>query len=224
MPQEIKVINLSGVNCYLVKASESYIMIDTGVSSKLTYLEKELESAGVMPGNLKLIILTHGDSDHADNCVYLREKYGAKIAMHYDDSGMVEQGNMSWNRKAKPDKISIAFRFITLIFSRLGKSIKFSTFKPDIYFKEEQELFKYGFDAKVLHLPGHSKGSVGILATGGDLFCGDLIYNIAGFNYIDNLEDFHASIKKLKSLKINTVYPGHGKPFFWEKFIKNRNY
>lgn len=87
--------------------------------------------------------------------------------------------------------------------------------------KDGQDLFEYGFGAKVLHLPGHSKGSIGILTNGGDLFCGDLLYNIAGLNFIDDLADFHTSIKKLKSLKINTVYPGHGKPFKMVTLIKN---
>jgi hydroxyacylglutathione hydrolase len=161
---------------------------------------------------LKLIILTRGYSDHADNCAYIREKYGAKTAMHTNDSGMVEHGDMTWNRKAKPDKVSIMFR-IMQIFGRLSKQGNFNTFKPDIYIEDGQDLSEYGLNAKVLHLPGHSKGSIGILTTKGDLFCGDLLYNIAGFNFIDDLADFHASINKLKSLKINTVYPGHGKPF-----------
>jgi len=30
----------------------------------------------------------------------------------------------------------------------------------------------------------------------------------------------NASIEKLKSLKINTVYPGHGKPFPMSSFTK----
>ena len=213
MKREIKTINLGGVNCYLVKAGDGYILIDTGFSSKRATLEKELESAGVMPGNLTLIILTHGDSDHADNSAYLREKYGAKITMHLDDSGMVENGDMSWNRKSKPDKISITFRIMTRIFSGLNKQGSFNTFKPDFYIVEGQSLSEYGFSAEVLHLPGHSKGSIGILATSGELFCGDLFYNFAGFNFIDDLADFNASINKLKNLKIKTVYPGHGKPF-----------
>jgi hydroxyacylglutathione hydrolase len=142
---------------------------------------------------LKLIILTRGYSDHADNCAYIREKYGAKTAMHTNDSGMVEHGDMTWNRKAKPDKVSIMFR-IMQIFGRLSKQGNFNTFKPDIYIEDGQDLSEY-------------------LTTKGDLFCGDLLYNIAGFNFIDDLADFHASINKLKSLKINTVYPGHGKPF-----------
>ncbi len=67
-------------------------------------LEKELENAGCKPGNLQLIVLTHGDTDHAGNCAYLREKYGAQIAMHSDDSGMVERGYPSWNRKMPQTK------------------------------------------------------------------------------------------------------------------------
>jgi glyoxylase-like metal-dependent hydrolase (beta-lactamase superfamily II) len=77
--------------------------------------------------------------------------------------------------------------------------------------------------AKVIHLPGHSKGSIGVLTNEGDLFCGDLIYNFAGFSYIDNLEDFNESINKLKKLDVNILYPGHGKPFsinyFNKKFV-----
>ena len=139
--------------------------------------------------------------------------------MHFEDSKMVEKGDMSWNRKSKPDKISFTFRFVTLAF---GKNSVFDTFKPDIYLQDGQNLAEFGISAKVIHLPGHSKGSIGVLTNEGDLFCGDLIYNFAGFSYIDNLEDFNISINKLKRLDINTIYPGHGKPFsisyFNEKF------
>jgi hydroxyacylglutathione hydrolase len=71
MTLEIKTINLGGVNCYLVKAGDGYILIDTGFSSKRAYLEKELESAGVMPGNLTFIISTHrcGHATSIWNCL-----------------------------------------------------------------------------------------------------------------------------------------------------------
>ncbi len=49
------------------------------------------------------------------------------------------------------------------------------------------------------------------LTNEGDLFCGDLIYNFAGFSYIDDLEDFNESMNKLRKLEINFIYPGHGK-------------
>ena len=105
MPQEIKTISLllpyrlGSVNCYLIQTATGYILIDTGCSNKRADLEKEIESVGCKPGNLKLIVLTHGDFDHAGNAACLRKKFGTKIAMHYDDSGMVEHGDMFWNRK-----------------------------------------------------------------------------------------------------------------------------
>jgi hydroxyacylglutathione hydrolase len=216
MGQEIKIINLKGVNCYLIKSGSGFILIDTGFKSKRAVVEKELASAGCGPGDLKLIILTHGDSDHADNCAYLREKYGAKIAMHEGDAGMVERGDMGWNRKAKPDRMSLLFK----IMSHVVKPGKFETFKPDLYIDESFDLSAYGLDAKVLHLPGHSKGSIGVLTAGRELFCGDLLYNFFGrpnSQFIDDLADFYASIEKLKILNVKRIYPGHGKAFPLER-------
>ena len=222
MAQEIKTLDFGGINCYLIKTDIGHILIDTGFPAKRADLEKELSSAGCKPGDLKLVVVTHGDHDHAGNCAYLREKYGAKIAMHADDLGMVERGNMDWNRKAKADKVSIVFAAMGLI-APLFKPGKFETFNPDFTIEEGYALSPYGFDAQVLHLPGHSKGSIGILTTGGELFCGDLIYNFFGRPdclYINDLADFNASVEKLEKLNIKTVYPGHGRPFSMEQFMK----
>jgi flavorubredoxin len=46
MLQEITIINLGGVNCYLIKACESYILIDTGFSNRRATLEKKLKDMG----------------------------------------------------------------------------------------------------------------------------------------------------------------------------------
>jgi hydroxyacylglutathione hydrolase len=215
MPQEIKTISLllpyrfGVVNCYLIKINAGYILIDTGCSNKRTNLEKELEIAGCRPGNLKLIILTHGDFDHTSNAAYLRKIFDTKTAMHNIDSGMVERGNMFWNRK----KSNVLIRKITPVLFGFGKSERF---KPDFYLDDGDDLSEHGFDAKVIHIPGHSKGSIGILTGCGNLFCGDLLENTDKPNLnsiIDDLPAANASVEKLKSQKINTIYPGHGKPF-----------
>lgn len=198
-------------------------MIDTGDASDRVALEKALDQAMVTPENLKLVILTHGDFDHAGNAAFLHKKYGVRIAMHTNDSSMVERGDQNWNRKAKSDRISFFGRMIIFISSHFAKPIQFKTFKPDILLEDGQDLSEYGFDAKVLHLPGHSKGSIGILTAEGFLFCGDLLMNMVKPDLhfmIDDYADFTASIEKLKKLNIKTVYPGHGKPFPMEQFIQ----
>ena len=93
---------------------------------------------------------------------------------------------------------------------------KIRRFKPDFHLDENSDLSKYGLNAKVLYLPGHSKGSIGILTSDKNLFCGDLFTNRKKpepNSLIDNLNEFNESIDKVKSLDINKVYPGHGKPF-----------
>ena len=93
MTSEITTINAGGllgygVNCYLIRTGSGFVLIDTGVAPKRAGLVNQLESAGCQPGNLKLIIITHGHGDHIGNCAYLRRKYGAQVAMHRGDSEM----------------------------------------------------------------------------------------------------------------------------------------
>ena len=70
------------VNCYLVKADGSYVLIDTGMPNKREMIEKEIESVGYRSKNFNLIILTHGYLDHTGNAAYFRKKFDTKIVMH----------------------------------------------------------------------------------------------------------------------------------------------
>jgi glyoxylase-like metal-dependent hydrolase (beta-lactamase superfamily II) len=223
MPPEIRTISLSlpyrlgSVNCYLKETDTGFVLIDTGGSNRRADLEKELESAGCKPGNLELIVLTHGDFDHTGNSAFLREKFGAKTAMHYHDSGMVERGDMFSNRESG----NALLRMIVPLLFRFAKSDRF---QPDLFIEEGHDLSAYGFDAKVLRLAGHSQGSIGILTAGGDLFCGDLLDNTdkpVVSSIMDDLAAAKASVEKLRGLEIHTVYPGHGKPFPMELFLNN---
>jgi glyoxylase-like metal-dependent hydrolase (beta-lactamase superfamily II) len=206
---------LGSVNCYLIEAGTGYVLIDTGCSNRRSDLENALENAGCKPGNLELIVITHGDFDHTGNAAYLRAKFGAKIAMHVDDSGMVERGDMFWNRKSG----NRLFRTIAPILFRFSQADRF---EADLYIGDGYDLSAFGLDAQVLEIPGHSKGSLGILNASGELFCGDLLANgdePALNSIMDEAAVANASVEKLKSLEIHTVYPGHGKPFPMELLV-----
>jgi len=86
------------------------------------------------------------------------------------------------------------------------------------------DLSQYGLDGRVVYIPGHTTGSIGVLTGEGDFFCGDLLTNSGRpekNRLVDNEAEMDASIEKLKTLGVKTVYPGHGKPFRMEEFIKN---
>jgi len=215
MNEKIRVINLDFVNAYLIGIPEGYILIDSGLAFQWEKLEGELASAGCVPGNLKLVIITHGDMDHIGNCAKLREKYHAQIAMHQADSFMAETGAPV---KRKIRKFSTRIRFMLMRLARKisGKKFGFEKFKPDILLKEGQSLAEYGFDAKIIHIPGHTKGSIAVLNVDGDLFAGDTLNNTVKPEtaiIIENQGELDDSIARLKKMNIMTVYPGHGKPF-----------
>lgn len=208
-------LRMGTVNCYLIKTEGGFVMIDTGTPGKRAQLENELNRAGCKPGDLELVLITHGDFDHIGNAAYLRRNYGAKIAMHAKDAGMAERGDMFWNRK----KGSALLRRFVPILLRFGKSNQFT---PDVTLEDGDNLSDYGLDAHILALPGHSQGSIGILTGDGDLFCGDLLDNTKkpGSNAImDDPTAANASIEKLKCRVISMVYPGHGSPFPIEQFF-----
>jgi hydroxyacylglutathione hydrolase len=209
-------IVLGGVNCYLASAGSGFVLVDTGYPEKRAILESQLEKAGCGPGDLKLIVVTHGDYDHAGNAAHLRDKYGAKIAMHRDDAGRVKLGDWRMGFKPKQDKFSWIFREV----SRFIKDGEFDVFEPDVYLEDGQSLAEYGFDATVLHLPGHTRGSLGILTTDSDLICGDLMDNVGKPSlqfFVDDMTAARASLERLQGLGVGTVYPGHGKPFRLER-------
>lgn len=224
MKPGILTIRLGGVNCYLTAADGGFVLIDTGTPEKRARLDAALAGAGCRPGNLKLIALTHGDYDHAGNAAYLRDKYGAKIGIHRDDSERVERADWDLGMKPKPDRFTLFFRVISRLALRFVNPDKFVTFEPDVYLEDGQSLSTYGSDAVVLHLPGHTRGSIGILTAAGDLFCGDLMSNMVRPSlhfFINDMAAARANIDKLRGLGVGTVYPGHGKPFRLER-LKER--
>lgn len=227
MAQVIKPIHVGGVNSFLISNNDKFILVDTGMAYKRDYLESEMEKAGCKPGLLNLIVLTHGDIDHIENCVYIRDKFNAKVAMHFEDEGMVEKGDMAFNRKAKSDRIS-TFGRVVMSMSKLLKlfnqSDRYQPFTPDIYVVDGQSLMEFGINATIVHIPGHSKGSIGVLTSEGDLICGDLLMNVTKPDLhflIDDMKDANVSIEKLGKLGVKKVYPGHGKPFALKQFKVN---
>jgi glyoxylase-like metal-dependent hydrolase (beta-lactamase superfamily II) len=219
----ITTITFRGVNCYLIKTEEKFILVDSGFSNQRSNIERALNNAGVQPGNLRLILLTHGDFDHTGNCAYFRDKYQSKIAMHKADLGMVEQGDLFYSRKGRNVIIRALVKLMLPLF-RMNLR-KTDHFTPDIYLEEGEDLSEYGFSARVVHILGHSKGSIAFLTSEGELFIGDLIENHKKKGpdkgpLIDDSVEFSASIDKLKSLPVDTVYPGHGEAFQMSDFAR----
>ena len=211
-------MGLGRANAYLLRAGDGFVLVDTGAPNARGRLQKSLKDLGCQPGQLKLIVITHGDFDHTGNAAHLRKRYAAKIAMHPGDAGMAERGDMFWNRK----KGGALLKLVAPLLFRFGKSEKFT---PDLWVEDGFDFTGYGFDAKVIDLAGHSQGSIGILTADGDLFCGDLLdaTKQPELNAImDDSAAGRASLEKLRGSGAVTIYPGHGRPFLINELASDR--
>lgn len=233
MGDSIIQIDLDGVNCYLAKGENGFILFDTGghlvmdkvFSNRQVQLQNKLEAFGCTKQNLNLIVLTHGDCDHAGNALYLRERYHSKIAMHIADKELVETPSLN--------KWMESFHYQSLVFKLMFQLMKktlakltqktlddFQRFSPDVIINDGFCFAQYGLDATVIHTPGHTKGSIAVLTSNGDLMVGDTFSNNKKPALAMNANDFNElskSVGMLKTLKAKMVYPGHGKPFAFER-------
>ena len=227
MMQNIIRIDLKGVNCYLLENNQKFILVDTGghmfmdkqYTDRRNELVRELEKNGVNNSNLSMIILTHGDNDHACNASYIRDKFHSKIAMHAGDVFMVEKSNPNCyrvNSKYQSFLLNMVFKLleskIKLLMEKVYK--EFETFKPDILLEDNQTLAE--FEGRIFHIPGHTPGSICILDNEGNLIAGDLFANnkkpSLGIN-AQNFDEMKESAIKILKNNVFKIYPGHGEPF-----------
>jgi hydroxyacylglutathione hydrolase len=224
MTTEVSVLNLGFVNAFLIRAGSGYVLIDTGLGAQWPALEEKLLAARALPDNLNLVVITHGDFDHTGNCAKLQKKYRAKIAMHPGDWDQAQTGKPLI--RTPGSRMGSFLRAVARFPSRFRPQTgfpPFEVFKPDIPLESGQNLSSYGLDAKVLHTPGHTKGSIAILTGDGQLFPGDTFTNTF-FSHapplIQDRKELRESIGMLKGLNAKMVYPGHGKPFPFEEIRK----
>jgi hydroxyacylglutathione hydrolase len=208
-------------NCYLLEGDRGFVLVDTGFPFQRRALEEALHGAGCEPGNLTLVILTHGDIDHSGNAAYLRNKYGTQIAMHPGDTAMCLTDGVTRERNTQPPKGFPKVLYLWIVrdlFLYLGRKLlgqaEFEPFRPDILLEDGQDLRPLGLAAIAYHTPGHSKGSVSILTSKGNLYCGDHFMHAWG-HVVGSPDDpaFPSTNQRLGRLNVTHVYPGHGEAF-----------
>jgi len=201
---------LLSVNAYLIKSGSGFVLVDTGMRRYRARLDRRLGELGCTAESLRLVIITHGDADHIGNAAHLRKALDAPIAMHPADAPMATAGDMFAGRK-RPGWLA---RTILPLFARVREADRY---EPDALLGEETDLTDYGLPgAHVLLLGGHSSGSIALLLPDGSLFCGDVLENRSTpklGSIMDDVPVARASVERLRTLPVTTVYPGHGAPF-----------
>lgn len=200
------------VNCYIVANNDKAILIDTG---RKKYREKILQKCKEF--HVSLIVCTHGHMDHCQNAAYLANALHIPIAMNKNDMNLIPD-----NRKQSLLAKTFLGKIVLSVSLSSFEKDRLEVFEPTIYLKNGDNLNDYGVDAKVVELPGHTKGSIGV-EIGDNLFVGDALMNMfyptVSMLYVDEKEML-SSAKYISELGEKTIYFGHGKPKRNRKWVK----
>jgi glyoxylase-like metal-dependent hydrolase (beta-lactamase superfamily II) len=215
------------VNCYVIK-EEPVTIIDPGPDypAAREALVRALNEEGLSPEDVKRVLITHGHSDHGGLAGWLGE-LGAQVILHEQEAVRLQEQDFL----ARRGPMFLAAGLPSQIINQLAPiSDKMTCFNSEL----EHFLLLTGGDTipfenhtlEVLATPGHSGGHLAFYEPeGGILFAGDtLLEHISPNPFPEpdsahpsgrsiSLQHFLNSLNHLKELPVDTVYPGHGKPF-----------
>jgi glyoxylase-like metal-dependent hydrolase (beta-lactamase superfamily II) len=213
------------VNVYLLRSADGWILIDTGMGFPAVFdeLAAALAHAGVEPGQLRHILLTHVHPDHSGNAPQLASLSGAPMRVHRADVDLLAWilrpgaadriGETLLAASADPDRVAA----VVVAAARL-----FALFPPlpGAHFLNHGDSFPTALGAlEVIHTPGHSPGHVCFylparsLLFSGDTVLPDIFPHIGFVEGHDCFGDFLLTLDRLQALPGARVLPAHGLPF-----------
>jgi glyoxylase-like metal-dependent hydrolase (beta-lactamase superfamily II) len=168
--------------------------------------------------HVKLIVLTHGHFDHAENAARISNALGIPVGMNEKDCNLI--------RSNTEQMLSAESLLGKLVLSASLKEFSIRTleeFKPDILLNDGESLSSYGINAKIMALPGHTDGSIGIDVDGAFLMVGDALMNMfypTVSMLFHNKNDMLESAGKIGRMGNKIIYFGHGRPVSNRQWIK----
>ena len=185
------VVGSLSANCWIVgkESTGEGLVIDPGGNSET--ISRAIDETGL---DIKIIVLTHGHSDHIAALRDVQDKTGAEVAIHIEDADFLE------GRGSYSSQFGISYR---------------TPHPPERLLREGDIIEVGGMSFEVIHTPGHTPGSISLLTDFG-VFTGDTIFRrgigttlMPGSSRPQLLDSIR---KKLMNLPDETViYPGHGR-------------
>lgn len=200
-------------------------MVDAGA----LYGDAEARLSAVLaPGErVKQLVITHGHPDHHGAAAWLAARNGCEAFCHPFDApsvrafgGTIQRRFELWAAAARENGAPAA------LVDRMGAHYKrIASMGADLPGVRPLEggarVDAGGRTLEVLHLPGHTAGSLALLDRKNRiLFSGDTVLpGITPNPFFDGISDhpsgpgpFLASVRALRDLDVRLVLPGHGEP------------
>lgn len=232
-------LGLSVTSCYLVKAGERYLLVDTGYEDDWELFRKRLGEHCVSLSQISHIILTHHHNDHSGLLHNIVRRQGSiHVIMSHLSKCLISLGvNDILHYGHFPNKqigfsvmvglwpyVSLRVRKVTCLPKLLFTSPRYRLRRDDTLVAGETELREIGIplDGKIIETPGHTADSISILLDDGTCLIGDAAENFFVFqglgakyrtHLIADKDAYYRSWEKVIGAGAQRIYPGHGCPF-----------
>ncbi len=178
---------------FLVTINGQSLMVDCGCGHEEKSLLANIESLGINPRQINLLLITHCHYDHTGGAKSLKEKLGCKTVAHELDAIYLEEG----------DNIVTAATWYDSTISpvKIDRKLK----------KSKESIFVGGREISAIHIPGHSPGSVVYMmeSDGKTIIFGQDVHGPLHPSLKSDESDYRKSLKKLITLEPDVLCEGH---------------
>lgn len=192
-------------NCYLIEGPRGLTLFDTGHPLAAPLLIAELEGNAFALKDIEQIIISHSHFDHCGGAHDFLRRQRAKVLAHPEDIPAIQ------GREGQPASFGVRIK-------RLVRRFKYAYHPLGMVLPlEPGDSMRALPHWQVLHLPGHTPGSLALLNPSERiLLCGDALGNRddclalpSAYNCHDYVQA-QASIHKLALLDLEVIGCGHG--------------
>ncbi|MEU6170735.1 MBL fold metallo-hydrolase [Streptantibioticus parmotrematis] len=206
---DIVMLRFAVGQAYLIRGGDGFALVDSGPAGSADAVLDALRACGARPGDLREIVLTHSHTDHTGSAADLAAATGATIAAGAADAPVI--------RGEAPEPPPVLLDWERPLFEAVTPTVPPAPPTPVHRELADGDVLDWGITAHVLHVPGHTAGSVAVhLPHARAVFTGDTVAEAEGrvipgvFN--TDRAGVLAALRRLAALETETACFGHGDP------------
>lgn len=192
--------------CYLITTPKGNILINTGLADSEKQIMQNIKALGFKFSDTKILLNTQAHYDHMGAMAAIKKKTGAQLMLNEKDAAVAKDGGSS-------------------DYALGGKAPSYQPVVPDRLLHDGDTISLGGMQLKMLHHPGHTKGSSSFLFTVQDeqqqykVLIANMpsIVTDSAFNkisaYPDIAADYDYTFKALKNISFDIWLSSHASQF-----------